>query len=39
MVQVLDTWNEANIRNNVVDDVQDVFLFEGELVTGRISCT
>ena len=39
-VEVLDTWNVGSeARNNVVDTVQDVFLFSGNLTDGRISCT
>lgn len=39
-VEVLDTWNLApDVRANVVDNVQDVYLFSGEVIDGRISCS
>ena len=38
MVEVLDTWNVAQGRNNVLDTVQDAFLFSGRSANGRISC-
>ena len=37
-VEVLDTWNVANINDNVPDDNMDTFSFNTAIVNGRIQC-
>ena len=39
IVEVLDTWNLDEGRGNVVDDIQDVYLFSGNFIDGRITCS
>ena len=38
MVEVLDTWNTANERDNIPDDIMDAFMFSGDVQNGRIVC-
>jgi hypothetical protein len=38
-IVAVDTWNLNQGRGNVLDATQDVELFSGNFVNGRISCT
>ena len=40
VISVVDTWNvPSNGRLNTLDVTQDVVLFQGSFVNGRISCS
>jgi hypothetical protein len=39
MIAVVDTWNLNEGRGNVLDATQDVELFSGNFMNGRITCT
>ena len=39
-VTAIDTYNQANIRNNIADAAtQDLILFNSSFINGTISCT
>ena len=40
VISVVDTWNvPSNGRLNTLDATQDVVLFQGSFINGRISCS